>query len=390
MIAELCGKLENHMEDELTGNVFGTLRYAAFEKILKPILKSCVRPKNLAAVIDKVHCEFFGDKIIFWQKTKLGEPDLLLTFDEVIICIEVKYSSGLSGDNQLEREAEIISRKAEGREKILLLLAKESACLDIVTDSYRKKIFDKFKVNLGYIAWEDFLDALKTLQTAATLNPYENIIVDDLIKLLTLKGFAPFRSFDIAAENIFADKYFEFGKEISMSDIDINIKNAAAVIRRTHENVGKFLTRCKNLAKSAGSNYELLTEKFLRWSSDVYPAAWMTNVFILLFKRNDSAVNTVYGIEVAILSACVVVIKYTYNETFDYSERISPADFYKYDEPLWKFENNTAGEYTFIKVSSDNKYNLNGVIFTEIPLSEITADNVEEKIFGNFEKLAML
>ena len=60
MIAELYGKLENHMEDELTGNVFGTLRYAAFNKILKPILKSCVRPKNIAAVIEKINCDFFG------------------------------------------------------------------------------------------------------------------------------------------------------------------------------------------------------------------------------------------------------------------------------------------------------------------------------------------
>lgn len=375
MIAELHGKLENHMEDELTGNVFGTLRYAAFNKILKPILKSCVRPKNIAAVIEKINCDYFGDKIIFWEKTKYGEPDLLLNFDEVIICIEVKYLSGLSGDNQLEREAKIISSKADCREKILLLLAKESACVEIVTADYRKKFFDNWQVHLGYIAWEDFLDALKNLQTAAPLNPYENIIVDDLIKLLTLKGFAPFRSFDI-------------GKEIAMTDTEI--KNAAAVIRKTHENVDKFLTQCKNLAKNDGSNYELLTEKFLRWSSDVYPAAWMTAVFILLFKRNDSAVNTVYGIEVDIRSACVVVAKYTYNDAFNYSARISPADFWKYDEPLWKFESEDKGDYTFIKIPSDNKYNLNSVIFTEIPLSEITADNVTEKIFGTFENLATL
>ncbi len=375
MLAELHGKLENHMEDELTGNVFGTLRYAAFNKILKPILKSCVRPKNISAVIEKVQCEFFGDKIIFWEKTKYGEPDLLLNFDEVIICIEVKYLSGLSGDNQLEREAKIISDKSAGREKILLLLAKESACVDIVTADYRKKFFDKWQVNLGYIAWEDFLDALKNLKTAAPLNPYENIIVDDLIKLLTLKDFAPFRSFDI-------------GKENSMTDTEI--KNAAAVIRKTHENVDKFLTQCKNLAKNDGSKYELLTEKFLRWSSDVYPAAWMTDGFILLFKRKDDAVNTVYGIEVDILSACVVVIKYTYADAFNYSARISPSDFGKYDEPLWKFESEYKGDYTFMKIPSDNKYNLNSVIFTEIPLSEITADNVTEKIFGNFEKLATL
>ena len=91
-----------------------------------------------------------------------------------------------------------------------------------------------------------------------------------------------------------------------------------------------------------------------------------------------------------IWAACVVVTKYTYADAFNYSARISPADFWKYDEPLWKFESEDKGACTFMKIPSDNKYNLNSVIFTEIPLSEITADNVAEKIFGTFENLATL
>ena len=212
LIAEIYGKLENHMEDELTGNVFGTMRYTSFDKIFKPILKACIRPKEIGSVIDKINCDFWGDKIKFWAYDKLGEIDVLINFDEVILGIEVKYLSGLSGANQLEREAEIITRKACGREKILLFLAPEGTCLDIVTADYRKNFLDTWDVKLCYIAWEDLFTELKNLAYDAALNPYEKIIADDLIKLLTLKEFERFKSFDLGdVEEVFVeDGYFDF------------------------------------------------------------------------------------------------------------------------------------------------------------------------------------
>ena len=225
MLAEIYGKLENHMEDELTGNVFGTLRYTSFNKIFKQLLKNCIRPKNISAVIDKINCEFWGDKIKFWSYDKQGEIDVLITFDKVIIGVEVKYLSGLSGANQLEREAEIIARKSYGREKILLFLAPEGTCLDVVTADYRQKIFDEYGVQLCYIAWEDFFDAIKILANDANLNPYEKIIVDDLIKILTLKEFARFKSFEFGdiAEIFIEDGYFDFNSvEVKENSAQIN------------------------------------------------------------------------------------------------------------------------------------------------------------------------
>ena len=231
LIAEIYGKVENHMEDELTGNVLGTLRYTSFNKISKPLLKSCVCPKEIAAVIDKINCEFWGDKIKFWSYDKLGEIDVLITFDEVIIGVEVKYLSGLSGDNQLEREAEIIARKAYGKEKILLFLAPEETCLDIVTADYRKKFLDEYGVQLCYITWEDFFDTLKNFANDENLNPCEKIIVDDLIKLLSLKEFARFKSFDLGdVEEIFVNEYFDFNSvEIEDNPAQINFVYAEKI-----------------------------------------------------------------------------------------------------------------------------------------------------------------
>lgn len=193
LIAELHGKLENHQEDELTGNFFGTLRYVDSEKILRPLLEKCVRPNNFAVAVKKIDDGWWADKIKFWPHDKLGEIDLLLDFDKVLIGVEVKYHSGESGTNQLEREAGILQRRTGNKEKILILLAPESTCLDVVTPARRKRILADFGVRLGYVAWEDVFDTLKNFPTHSQL---ERLIVDELTKLLAKKGFNRFRSFD--------------------------------------------------------------------------------------------------------------------------------------------------------------------------------------------------
>ena len=193
MIAELHGKFYNHMEDELTGNFFGTLRYVDSEKILQPLLQKCIRPKNFSNAIKKINDGWWADKIKFWPYDTLGEIDVLLNFDKILIGVEVKYQSGESGTNQLDREAEILQRKAGDKDKLLILLAPENTCLEIVTPARRKIIFDNFSVNLGYVAWEDIFDELKNFQPQSQL---EQLISDDLIKLLELKNFNRFRSFD--------------------------------------------------------------------------------------------------------------------------------------------------------------------------------------------------
>lgn len=196
MIAELYGKIENNKEDELTGNFFGTLRYTGFEKILQPLFVRCIRPAELADKVKKIRGGYWGDKVYFWPYDSPAEIDVLLDFEEILIGVEVKYQSSESGLNQLEREAEILQNKANGREKILILLAPESTCLEIVTNRRRKNIFNEFGVNLSYISWENVSDELNKLQ----LTDFDALIAEDLIKLLKLKGFESFRSFNISIE----------------------------------------------------------------------------------------------------------------------------------------------------------------------------------------------
>ena len=208
MIAELHGKLENHMEDELTGNFFGTLRYVEAEKILRPLFEKCIRPAELAATVNKITDGWWADKIKFWSYDKLGEIDVLLDFDRVLIGVEVKFLSGESGANQLDREANILQRKAGSREKLLILLAPETTCLNVVTPARQKIILKKFGVKLGWVAWEDFFDVLKTFKPATNL---EQLIIDDLANLLAQKKFNRFRSFDMTLPTVEEGKFYVFG-----------------------------------------------------------------------------------------------------------------------------------------------------------------------------------
>ena len=206
MIAELRGKIENNKEDELTGNFFGTLRYTGFEKILQPLLVKCIRHAELANKIKNIRGGYWADKIYFWPYDSLGEIDVLLDFEEILIGVEVKYQSDLSTGDQLEREAEILKNKTNGREKILILLAPETKCHEIITKTCRRNIFNEFGVNLSYISWEDVSDELTKLQ----LTDFDALIAEDLIKLLKLKGFESFRSFEFNTELNNAKDFWTF------------------------------------------------------------------------------------------------------------------------------------------------------------------------------------
>ena len=182
-----------------------------------------------------------------------------------------------------------------------------------------------------------------------------------------------------------------------MSSIDDNIRNAMKVIRKTQENVDKLITFTKNLVKESDFGYILLTENFLRYSSDADHWGWTFGSFILLFKRNDDKKNIIYGMQIDLDDAAIRVAKYSFGNEINYEARISPAESNKYTNPLW-------GEGLFDLISSETftksvpkseeireKYSgLNYALFVEFPLSELKADNVKTKIFGSFDKLATI
>lgn len=234
MIAEIKGKVRRDNanltelgEDELTGNVFGHLRYLSFQKGMKKILKNAVRPTELQHFFEEIDADYWEDHLFLWDKTeengRFTELDVRMDFERVTIGIEVKYRSGLSSEddrdaagisaensrNQLSREARALRKIAPDRHKVLLLLADESVCAETV-----KGIKAAEGVALGYFSWQEVLQQLKQL---TDLNVFERLIAADLIELLEKKGFQRFENFHASVKEIDQKGYWEWkqlaGKE---------------------------------------------------------------------------------------------------------------------------------------------------------------------------------
>lgn len=247
MIAEIKGKisssgsnLNDRLEDDLTGNVFGTLRYMSFNHGLKQILMQGIYPRNLTNIIGNIDEEEWSQFIKFWPYDKEGEIDVLIDFNDTMIGIEVKYLSGLSSDddvnnnslesdetstekdndksiNQLSREARIISRLGSNKKKILISIADGEACKEFYKNVKSRDIIEK-DVELAYVSWQSFLHGLEVLKP---VNVYEKIIVSDLKDLLIKKGFESFKDFTI--EDQIEDNWYDFGM-VKKSSISFDIK----------------------------------------------------------------------------------------------------------------------------------------------------------------------
>lgn len=253
MIADIKGKLSrtgynlsDMLEDNLTGNFFGALRYIPFDLALRNIFSAGVYPSKVGDLIGEINADFWNDKIEFWPKADEGEIDALLNFDDTIIGIEVKYASGLSSDddidnssmvdnqsvetedskNQLARESRDISRKGEGKTKILLFIANSESCRNVYNDAVNRNIISN-DVQIAYISWQSILEELKKLKLG---DRYYQVIIDDLISLLTKKGFESFKDMHVDFDvEIDQEKFYSFCVTDSLDsnfETDSTIKGA--------------------------------------------------------------------------------------------------------------------------------------------------------------------
>nr|WP_263324351.1 hypothetical protein [Neobacillus sp. Marseille-Q6967] len=236
MLAEIQGKisrtgsnLTERLEDNLTGNVFGALRYLPFSAALGPVLANGVYPKAVGEEIRLIDSGFWADKVDFWPYDREGEMDALIDFEHMVIGIEVKYKSGLSSDdevahplveldqqeekemklsiNQLARESRIISRRGQHKKKLLLFVADRKSCREVYENILGRGIIEG-GVALSYISWQDILLQLKQLQVT---DPYHQVIIGDIIALLTRKGFEDFTDMEIdLPQSIHEHDYFIF------------------------------------------------------------------------------------------------------------------------------------------------------------------------------------
>lgn len=259
MIAEIKGKissagsnLNDRLEDNLTGDLFGSLRYISFNKAAKNILSKTKVLKgdftDIFKVINRLEIDYWDRNIQFWPYNSLGELDILLEFEEIVIGIEVKLYSGLSSDDcvdnsayeyavesshQLSRESRILKRKITGTDKpaLLIFIAPEYTCYPICKEAYDRNIIEDGVV-LGYLPWEEILVALEKVVGTEELNKYEELIIQDLITLLKRKGLERFRSFDFEYPNIYSDLCFVFKGKKNI-DIDFTL-NQGAVTEEGH------------------------------------------------------------------------------------------------------------------------------------------------------------
>lgn len=215
-ISSTGSNLNDRLEDQLTGDVFGTLTYLPFEEGLLKILLRTQEIKDISIYLDNMNWQ--NTKIIFWKKFDDGEPDVLLVSEKTVILIEIKYKSGLSSDDgadfseedfdtkkewandthysshQLSRESLILMKNyPEKTNKLIIFVADEITCSYVYPDTVKRKIINPY-VYFGYLSWQNVLETLIDNYVENSYL-YRNAI-SDIINLLTKKGFERFKSFD--------------------------------------------------------------------------------------------------------------------------------------------------------------------------------------------------
>ena len=243
MIAELHGKisgsgsnLSDRLEDKLTGDVFGILRYMPFHVGMAQILRAA-KIDALTECVDKTAVDFWGDRIQFWPYHEEGEMDAFLELDNAAISIEVKYMSGLSSDdeidnaennvdtqkeesqNQLARESRMVRQWCPAHKKpFLVFVANESECASICNNVKSRDILAP-GVELGYVSWQEILNQLSQIDVDVS---YQKLILSDLVSLLKRKGFERFSGFTIDTNpEIAQSDYYRYDYEQQKTNADV-------------------------------------------------------------------------------------------------------------------------------------------------------------------------
>ncbi|RCX11229.1 hypothetical protein DFR58_1262 [Anaerobacterium chartisolvens] len=384
MITEIYHKnVDTASEDQLTGNVFGALRYLPYPMARQIIINS-VLPAATNELLEKTLpseiCDEWGRNVYFWRHypNSNTEPDVVMELGQGAILIEVKYNSDLSGNDQLIREAELLLSNYPNKANFLLLLAREESAISIFNEN---KTNIPAEVSFGYITWQ-------RLYNSISKNTAGSLICDDLSALLNEKGFGGFRGFGMMNEE--------------------TIK-AFRIVQETHKNVQEFISCCIALADEK-CEFELApitgNNRFLRWSSDRDSNAWAYFSFIVIFQRcldtklkNGYRNGALYVLELNFADYEIPmanVARYDYDniEKNWSSAPLSPSDHWIFYDPLYndiiEFPDYECGEMYCGEVDKpiSRYWGLKRVMGYEIPLLEITADNTYEKIFGTFKELS--
>lgn len=194
MIAEIYHKFSTDLEDVLTGDFFGAMRYMPFNRGLNQIFKNYAVSEDpqVTHILSNAADDDFNFE--FWKRSENGlvEIDGFIPLTSVGIGIEVKYRSGLSGGDQLEKEAQVLDEWCNGKEKLLILIGEAEEAKAIYIENKDKRVFRD--VHLAYLSWQDILLVLDQVLISSS---YEKKMIEDLKTLLREKGFVSFEGFSI-------------------------------------------------------------------------------------------------------------------------------------------------------------------------------------------------
>ena len=194
MIAEIYHKFSTDLEDVLTGDFFGAMRYMPFNRGLNQIFKNYAVSEDpqVTHILSNAADDDFNFE--FWKRSENGlvEIDGFIPLTSVGIGIEVKYRSGLSGGDQLEKEAQVLDEWCNGKEKLLILIGEAEEAKAIYIENKDKRVFRD--VHLAYLSWQDILLGLDQVLISSS---YEKKMIEDLKTLLREKGLVSWEGFSI-------------------------------------------------------------------------------------------------------------------------------------------------------------------------------------------------
>lgn len=192
-----------------------------------------------------------------------------------------------------------------------------------------------------------------------------------------------------------------------------NVRNAFHVVYKTYENVHKLMDYTKTIAPEK-SHYVSVVDKFLRYKSDNDFAGWFIGDFILIFQDRDHSEfenewrdGPLYVMEIELYDEdsemsnttlpCIRLSKFIYDtETMQgWSKGCSPANHWRFFDPLHNkntMQITVKNDFSILTplnqdYSHRNYWDVEKIITKQIPLMDVTADNVVDKIFATFDSL---
>ena len=220
-IAEIHGKisssgsnLSDRLEDLLTSDVFGPLRYLPFADGFQHILREARtihgkrlivgEPKytSLVCFWRKSH---FRPKVRFWRKLQKSEPDVVIECGDHLLLVEAKYLSGKSGESQLAREfSDLMTYPGTFSERSLVYLTAHRTMPESdITNSYnadrdqavckRPDYAEKYEKSTYWLSWFEVRRVIENLSKKQSGE--KRLILKDIVRLLRKKGFRGFEGF---------------------------------------------------------------------------------------------------------------------------------------------------------------------------------------------------